>query len=151
MFAVVWPLTILGGVWTVLWTRRRPPQPATTEYRWLVLAAALQFWSVWLAGRLPSIADAVTGAASFVDVLVLPVTATAIFFIVGTTPLIFRYESQYEDFRRYTLAWVLVALGIASLAVSPLVPARYSILLLALGFAGLVFGLTLGIMRFYDL
>jgi hypothetical protein len=151
VYAVAWPATLLGGVWTVWWTRRRTAQPATTEYRWILFALVLQMWSVWLAGRFPQFVGALTSGSAVGSVLILPVAVTLLLAVVAIVPVIFRYESRHEDYRRYTFVWLLLGLGILALAARPVIPSQYSVLAWVLGFLGLVFAPALAIVRFYEI
>jgi hypothetical protein len=74
IFAVVWPLVVLGFVGCVVWTTRMDPQLPTDEDYAVVAAISMQYAGVWFGGTAEQIAAGRVSISAVVSLL-FPVVA----------------------------------------------------------------------------
>jgi hypothetical protein len=151
-YSILWPLFVGLGVRKVLYQPyQRSIRSIGTEHIWIVSGIILQVVTLWTAVELDRLLNALSGSESILSVLTVPIGMTVLVFLTTTIPIINRYESQYDDFRRYTLVGMLLGLGTLAAGGLLVVPVQYKIGAIGLSIAGWVGGLLLGAARYYDL
>jgi len=150
-YAVIWPVILAIGFFTVRATFRRDIQRVTGEHRWIYGGFIAQTFTSLLGFSLPTIADTLAADRLPLSQLVTPVGSAVLLVIVALIPSISKYEEQYDDIRRYSLVGLLLVLGSLAAVGSSWIPAEYRFGAHVLAGISLGFSLVLGIARYHQL
>jgi hypothetical protein len=150
-FALLWPVTMIGGLWTVISTYNRVPQSFSNENWWIYGGFVLQIMALWLGTTATDVASLVTGQSSNSSVLIFPSSLLVLLLIVFAIPTVERYEREHDDIRRFGLVGLLLLLGILAAGSRSVLPPKYRVFAVGLAVVGSGFGILLGIVRYFDL